>query len=111
MIKQNFRCSLSSAVYSTRLVINQGKTITIVIHEIDDGNWKFLSKEDSEHSENKLVMISLQEILMIDPTIAEISHLREGNLAVRRFVGDTWKISPIKYQPIGPGKLELTESS
>ena len=96
MIKQNFKCSLSTAVFSTRHVINQGKTIQIVIHEIDDGNWRFLSKEDSETAENKLIMVSLQEVLMIDPTLSEISHLKAGNIAIRKFVGDNWKIGPIK---------------
>jgi len=98
MIKQNFKCSLSTAVYSTQFVINQGKPITIVLHEIDDGNWKFLSKEDYDNHKEGLLMVSLQEILMIDPTISEIAFLKEGNIAIRKYVGDDWKIAPISYQ-------------
>ena len=111
MIKQNFKCSLSTAVFTTHSVLDRGKNIAIVIHEIDDGNWKFLSKEDSEYPDSKLIMISLREILMIDPTLAEIAHLKEGNLAVRRFVGDNWKIAPINYQRAVPNHVVLSESS
>jgi len=88
-------------------VINQGKPITIVIHEIDDGNWKFLCKEDSDNQKNGMIMVSLQEILMIDPTIAEIAYLKEGNIAIRKYVGDDWKISPISYQSLPPGKSKV----
>ncbi len=97
MIKHNFKCSLSTAVYSTRFVINQGKPITIVLHEVDDGNWKFLSKEDYESHKEGLIMVPLQEILMIDPTISEIAFLKEGNIALRKNVGDDWKVAPISY--------------
>ena len=110
MIKQNFKCSLSTAVFTSRFVINQGRPILIVIHEIDDGNWKFLSKDDSENSKNGLLMVSLQEILMIDPTISEIAFLKEGNIAIRKNIGDDWKIAPISYQSPVSNKPKVTVS-
>ena len=111
MIKQDFKCALSTAVFTTRFVVNQGKPITIVLHELNDGNWKFLSKEDSHTSREGLVMIPLQEILMIDPTIAEIAHMSEGNIAIRNFIGDDWKIAPISYQTPSPSKPKLAVST
>jgi hypothetical protein len=108
MIKQNFKCSLSTAVFTTRGVLNQGKPITIVLHEMDDGNWKFLSKEDLNVTRESLIMVSLQDILMIDPTLSEIAFLKEGNIAIRRFVGDDWKSNPISYQA-SPGNIPKIE--
>jgi hypothetical protein len=110
MIKQNFRCSLSTAVFTSRIVINQGKPILIVLHEIDDGNWKFLSKDDSDNSKDGLIMVSLQEILMIDPTISEIAFLKEGNIAIRKYIGDDWKIAPISYQSPAPNRPKVAVS-
>jgi hypothetical protein len=107
MIKQNFKCSLSTAVYTTRAVVNQGKPITIVLHEMDDGNWKFLSKEDFDISRESLIMVSLQDILMIDPTLSEIAFLKEGNIAIRKFVGDEWKFNPISYQLPAQNSLKI----
>jgi hypothetical protein len=111
MIKQHFKCSLSTAVFTSRLVINQAKPITIVLHEIDDGNWKFLSKEDSGNAMEGLIMVPLQEILMIDPTLTEIAYLKEGNIAIRKFVGDDWKIAPINYPPITASNPKIAVSS
>ncbi|NVO20763.1 MAG: hypothetical protein HXX13_13765 [Bacteroidetes bacterium] len=108
MIKQSFKCSLSTAVFTSRFVVNQGKPITIVLHELDDGNWKFLSKEDSNTKNEGLVMVSLQEILMIDPTISEIAFLHEGNIAIRKYIGGNWEIAPIAYpsQPDARSRLK-----
>jgi hypothetical protein len=110
MIKQNFKCSLSTAVFTTRFVINQGKPITIVLHENDDGNWKFLSKEDSGITREGLIMVPLQEILMIDPTLSEIAFLKEGNIAIRKFIGDEWKIAPISYPTTADGNYKISVS-
>ena len=92
MIKNTFRCPLTTAVFTNRQVINQGKSITIAIHDIDDGSWKFFSREDKMSSNEQVVIVSLEEILMIDPSVSEIAHLPEGAIATRRFAGDHWKI-------------------
>jgi hypothetical protein len=41
MIKNSFKCSLTTAVYANRQVIDLVKPITLVIHDTDDSNWKF----------------------------------------------------------------------
>jgi hypothetical protein len=99
MIRKNFRCALEGAVITNRQVLNQGKPITIVIHEFDDGAWKFFSKEEDMNSDEGSILVSLEEILMIDPTVAEIAHLPEGIIATRRFVGDDWKTVSSKSLP------------
>jgi hypothetical protein len=98
MIKNTFRCALTTAVFTNRQVISQGKPITIAIHDIDDGSWKFFSREDKMTSNEQAVIISLEEILMIDPSISEIAHLPEGAIATRRFAGDNWKIISNSFQ-------------
>lgn len=106
MVKNSFRCCLSTAVYTNRQVINQGKPITIVIHDIHDGNWKFFSKEDKAGTSEPAMLVSLQEILIIDPSVGEIAHLPEGSIATRRFIGDNWKIVSNKFQS---GNLEQSK--
>ncbi len=98
MVKNSFRCSLSTAVYTNRQVINHGKSITIVIHDINDGNWKFFSKEDKSNPNEQAILVSLQEILIIDPSVGEIAHLPEGSIATRRYIGDDWKVVSNKFQ-------------
>lgn len=98
MIKNNFRCSLSTPVYTNLQVLDQAKSITIVIHEADDGFWKFFSKEDKMSSDEKVVLVSLEEILMIDPSVGDVAHLPEGSIATRRNQSDTWKITSNKPQ-------------
>jgi len=92
MIKNTFRCPLTTAVFTNKQVITQGKLISIVIHDVDDGSWKFFSKEEKMSSNEQVVIVSLEEILMIDPSVSEIAHLPEGALATRRSLSDHWKI-------------------
>lgn len=100
MIKNSFKCPLNTPVFTNRQVLDQTIPITIVIHEIDDGSWKFFSREEKMKPHNHAVMVSLEEILMIDPSISEIAYLPEGSIATRRFVGDSWKIISSKMQNI-----------
>jgi len=92
MIKNNFRCPLSTLVCTNLQVIDHGRPITVVIHETDDGDWKFFSRDEKMNSDEKPIYITLGEILMIDPSVGEISHLLEGSIATRRYLGDNWTI-------------------
>jgi hypothetical protein len=98
MNKNSFRCPLNTPVLTNRQVLNQTMPITIAIHELDDGSWKFFSREEKMNPNEQPMMVSLEEILMIDPSVAEIAHLPEGSIASRRYIGDNWKIVSGKFQ-------------
>jgi hypothetical protein len=83
-------CSLNTPVYTNQQVLENGKPITIVLHDKDDGSWKFYSKEDNMNSNQKVILVSLADMLMIDPSLGEVAHLPEGGIAVRNNIGEAW---------------------
>jgi hypothetical protein len=99
MIKSSFKCPLNTPVFTNRQVVEQSLPITIAIHEHDDGSWKFFSKEEKNKSQEQPIMVSLEELLMIDPSVGEVSFLPEGSIATRRYVGDDWKVISTRQNP------------
>ncbi len=96
MIKNSFKCSLTTAVYANRQVIDLVKPITLVIHDTDDSNWKFFCGDGKQIGNEKPVLVALEEILMIDPSVGEIATLPEGCIATRKYIGDNWKVTSNK---------------
>jgi hypothetical protein len=46
---KKFQESDSIAVFTTKFVLNDGKDITIVYHDKEDGAWQFFSKDHFDH--------------------------------------------------------------
>jgi hypothetical protein len=78
------------AVISNRKVIFGGEWIALVSHDEDDGGWQFLSHEISPFREGDAVIVSLQKILQIDPSVAELADLPLGWRARRRSRDSPW---------------------
>jgi hypothetical protein len=83
----------STAVFTTKFVINENHTITYVTHDIDDGAWQFFSEDDFDSFEEVAMIVSLEEIIGRDKSILEISDLPLGCVATRKGKNDKWKIS------------------
>lgn len=73
--------SLSTAVFSTRFVINDNKTITHITHDIEDGAWQFFSDNEFENYEDVAIIVGLGEIIEKDNSALEISDLPLGYFA------------------------------
>ena len=110
-MKNNFRCSLNTPVYTNRQVLELGNPITIVIHDKDDGSWKFFSREEAGHSGEKAIIVSLSDILMIDPSLGEIAHLPEGGIATRKSAGGNWTLFSGKSEKKNNQIVSETEKS
>lgn len=87
---KKFAEKLSTAVLTTRYVIEYNSPILYVYH-YDDGTWQFNGKEENLTDEDYRV-ISLDEILSIDATLNELAELPLGFEGIRETKDDKWKI-------------------
>lgn len=83
-----FQDSPDTACFTTREVLIREKPILLVIHDSDDDCWHFLFNTDGD--EMHIRVVSLGELLKIDPGIAELACLPPGRKATRRTVADNW---------------------
>ena len=91
-IKQ-FADSDNMAVFTTSFVLN-GKDITTVYHDKEDGAWQFMSSDKYENYETVAKIVCLSEIVEMDSTLLEIADLQLGYYAYRKSKSDSWVIKP-----------------
>jgi len=87
-----FKESLNTAVFTTKFVLEERKTITFVSHDNDDGAWQFLSDDQWDDFESVARVISLQEIIELDQSLLDLVDLPLGYSASRANKNDDWKI-------------------
>lgn len=80
------------AVITTSFVLS-GSQIILAFHYENDGLWEFVSAEDVKEGDYKVV--SLDEILLIDSSINELSAMAPGFYAKRDCYQEYWQISKI----------------
>ena len=83
----------TTAVFTTRFVIEDNKTITYVTHEFEDGAWQFFSEDKFENFEDVAKVVGLQQIIDRDPSVLDIADLPRGFIATRKSRQDKWSIS------------------
>lgn len=76
------------AVISLRQIVFGGDQILQVSHDEDDHGWQFLSLGDA--MEEDAVVVCLEEIVEMDPTVFDVADMPPGWRALRRRVGDPW---------------------
>jgi hypothetical protein len=76
------------ATITVRQILKDGEPILYVTHDADDGGWQFLTGGDV--SESDAMVVSLEEMLEHDPTLAELANLEPGWTAARGDVGMPW---------------------
>jgi hypothetical protein len=82
----------NSAVISLRHVVFERAPILYVTHDSDDHGWQFLSLDDARIED--AVVVSLSEILKLDPSVRELADLPPGWRASRQFIGAPWRREP-----------------
>ena len=80
------------AVFTVRQIVRGGESILRVSHDSDDGAWQFLQCGTPE--EQDAMIIALEEVVNLDPTVTELADLPLGWRAWRRKKGDTWQREP-----------------
>jgi hypothetical protein len=76
------------AVITLRHILFEGAPILHVSHDADDHGWQFLGLEDANVEQSALV--SLQNIVQLDPSILELADMPPGWHAWRRSTSDAW---------------------
>jgi hypothetical protein len=85
-----------TAVFTTKFVLDDNKTITFVCHELEDGAWQFLSDDFFEDFKEVAKIVGIQEIFEIDSSLLEIADLPPGFYATRKDKFDSWTIKVAK---------------
>jgi hypothetical protein len=75
------------AVIVNSKIIRDGDWIAHVSHDSDDGAWQFHIKDGDELSENDAMVVSLKEIVDLDPSVLELADLPLGWRA--------WRVSKV----------------
>ncbi len=100
-----FSLDLNVAVFTTKNVIENKMTITRISHD-KDGAWQFFD-ELSTNSPTNAMVVSLNEILEVEPTILSVlSKIDEDFYAIRYDKNDDWEI---RRQELEEEVSELTE--
>jgi hypothetical protein len=80
------------AVLTLRSIVRGGAPVLHVTHDADDHGWQFLGSETP--AEKDAMIVALDEMLVIDPTLETVADLPAGWHAWREHAGDTWKRGP-----------------
>ncbi|HEX8349015.1 MAG TPA: DUF4262 domain-containing protein [Hymenobacter sp.] len=76
------------AAFVARQVFKEDKPILRVRHDADDGAWQFLTGEPV--TTDDIMLVALEEVVKLDPTINSLFNMPTGQVATRKFVGDKW---------------------
>ena len=93
---EEFETPFDTAVFTTKFVLEDNKTITYVTHELEDGAWLFFSDDSFENFEEIAKIVGLQEIFDMDNSLLEIADLPLGFCATRNDKFDKWTIKEDK---------------
>jgi len=79
----------NAAAVTTLNVMENGLPVLVVTHYADDHSWAFLCGTTNQAADGRV--ISMGEVLELDPTLKSIADLPPGWMAWREKVGSLWK--------------------
>ena len=80
------------AVLIERSVMARLRPIAYVYRDMDDDGFQFIS--DGGRTEADAMMVGLEEVYRLDPTIGQLADLPPGWRAVRGRPGEGWVVGP-----------------
>jgi hypothetical protein len=86
----------NTAVITMKKIINKQAWIGYVTHDIEDGSWQFLDSKLSQKNTKEAAVVSLQNIVDLDPKIVELADLPLGWYAWRETGQSPWNKSKCK---------------
>jgi hypothetical protein len=84
------------AVFTTKYVLENKKTITYVSHDIEDGAWQFFSDDKFEDYSEVARIVGLKEIVDLDSTLNDLLEMEIGYIATRKDINDKWIIEKVE---------------
>jgi hypothetical protein len=94
----------NTAIYTTRDIVEKSNPILIVTHDQDDDAWQFHTTNTACATD--AMIAALGEIVFLDPSVAELSDLPIGWMAIRNSNAGPWVRQPI---PSKATEEQLTE--
>jgi hypothetical protein len=82
-----------TAVLTTKQISVKQAVVFYVYHHERDDMWEFLGNQ--EINEEDCVVVAIEEIISLDPSILQIGALSKGSYAYRESKSDFWTISKI----------------
>lgn len=82
----------NAAAITTRQVLGGMEPVLLVSHDAEDSDWQFIGRTDGETTNGRVV--SMEEIVQLDPTLLEVADLPPGWLATRNGIGERWTRRP-----------------
>ncbi len=86
-----------TAVVTTKYVMTRALPVVYVSHEIDGENgelqWQFHCG-NGDYRPEVLLLVALEEVLDVDPTLRDVAALPVGHAARRTGTGAPWVIAP-----------------
>jgi len=79
------------AVITLHRILGRERAVLFVSHDADDGGWQFLDGQPS--AVDDAAVAGLQQMFLLDPSLAELVGLPEGWCARR--ANTAWQRSPI----------------
>lgn len=83
---------IDTAVFTTKFVIEDKRTIILVTHDIEDGAWQFFSDDSFDNFEQVAKIVGFQELINMDDSLLQIVDMPLGYSATRKDEFDNWKI-------------------
>ena len=83
------------AVIVNKKILFEGDWIAYVSHDSDDGAWQFHTNQSAPVGESDAMLVSLQSIVNIDPSILLLADLPLGWHAWRDSKDADWQKMPI----------------
>jgi len=78
------------AVFTLKRILRGESHILLVVHDTD-GDWQFL--DGGECSEQDAAIVSLAEMVKLDPALSELATLPTGARAERLSPSEPWRVS------------------
>ncbi|NML35491.1 hypothetical protein [Paraburkholderia antibiotica] len=79
------------AVIANRKIVYAHEWIAYVSHDSDDGAWQFHTNDPEPPMESDAVVVSLQSIVNLDPSVAKLADLPLGWHAWRGSKDEQWQ--------------------
>lgn len=76
------------AAVTTKRVVKEKYPILMVVHYADDDSWAFTCGTTNKSED--LMLVSMAQIVALDPTLMSIADLPPGWSAVRKSVNSKW---------------------
>lgn len=90
-MSKQFRESLNTAVLTSKYIMSHSSTIVYVAHH-EDGVWEFWGEEIVDEAD--IMVVSLGQIIKIDPTVLEVAEMPIEFNAIRDKRESSWNIVP-----------------